>query len=108
MKISTQGIAMASARHPWRVIGAWLVAVALAVVAIGGLLGGALTTEGNPTNNPQSERAEDAISEAFPATASAAVTDILVVRSTQYTVDAPQFETLVRGLASDVREAGVD
>jgi len=36
----------------------------------------------------------------------AAVTDIVVVRSPQYTVDAPQFQALVRGLASDVRQAG--
>ena len=37
----------------------------------------------------------------------AAVTDIVVVRSPQYTVDAPQFRALVRGIAADVRLAGV-
>jgi hypothetical protein len=78
----------------------------VAVVAIGALLGGALTTEGNPTNNPQSERADDALSAAFPPTVGAAVTDIVVVRSPRYTVDAPQFQALVRGLASRVRRAG--
>ena len=40
--------------------------VILAVVAIVTLLGGSLTTEGAPTNNPESERAEDARFEAFP------------------------------------------
>src|SRR5215813_1001963 len=94
-----------SARHPWRTVGAWLAAVVLAVVAIGALLGGALTTEGNPTNNPQSERAGDALSAAFPPTVGAAVTDIVVVRSPRYTVDAPQFRALVRGLAAQVRRA---
>ena len=44
--------------------------------------------------------------QAFPPTAGAAVTDIVVVRSPRYTVDAPQFRALVRGLASDVRRAG--
>jgi RND superfamily putative drug exporter len=106
MKLSTQTLATMSARHPWRTIGAWVAVVVVAVVAIGALLGGALTTEGNPTNNPQSKRAEDALFQAFPATVSAAVTDIVVVRSPQYTVDAPQFQALVRGLASDVRQAG--
>jgi putative drug exporter of the RND superfamily len=98
-------LVVASARHPWRAIGAWIVAIVLAVVAIGGLLGGALTTEANPTNNPQSQRAKDVREAAFPAASSAAITDIVVVRSPRYTVDAPQFRTLVRKLAGEVRRA---
>jgi uncharacterized membrane protein YdfJ with MMPL/SSD domain len=103
----TQRVALMSARHPWRTIGLWLAAVVVAVFAIVTLLGGALTTEGEPTNNPQSQRAEDAVDEAFPATGDAAVTDIVVVRSERYTVAAPQFRTLVQRLASDVRRTGV-
>ncbi|MDX6425241.1 MAG: putative drug exporter of the superfamily, partial [Gaiellaceae bacterium] len=106
MKLSTQGLAMASARHPWRTIGAWAAVLGVAVVAIVALLGGALTTKGNPTNNPQSQRAKAALSRAFPPTVSGAVTDIVVVRSQRYTVDAPQFRALVRALGSDVRRAG--
>jgi uncharacterized membrane protein YdfJ with MMPL/SSD domain len=108
MKFRTQALATASARHPWRTIAAWVVAIVLAVVAIGALLGGALTTEGKPTNNPQSQRAKDTLERAFPPTANTAFTDIIVVRSTRYTVDAPQFRALVRGLGADVRRAGVD
>jgi uncharacterized membrane protein YdfJ with MMPL/SSD domain len=107
MELSTQKLAMMSARHPWRTIGAWIAAVVVAVVAIGTLLGGALTTEGNPTNNPQSQRADDAIFRAFPPVVNAAVTDIIVVRSPRYTVDVPPFRALVSGLAADVRLAGV-
>src|SRR5262245_752676 len=77
----------------------------VAVVAIGALLGSALTTEGNPTNNPQSQRAKNVLAAAFPPSAGAAVTDIVVVRSSRYTVDAPQFRALVRGLVSDVGRA---
>jgi uncharacterized membrane protein YdfJ with MMPL/SSD domain len=94
------------ARHPWRTIGVWVALVLVAVVAIGGLLGGALTTEGNPTNNPQSQRAKDVLSASFPPAAGAAVTDIVVVRSPRHPVEAPQFQALVRGLASQVRRAG--
>jgi uncharacterized membrane protein YdfJ with MMPL/SSD domain len=108
MKLSTQAIAMISARHPWRTIAAWIAVVLAGAVAVGSLLGGALTTEGNPTNNPQSTRAADTLDEAFPPSTGAAVTDIVVVRSPRYTVDAPQFRALVRGLASDVRHAGVE
>src|SRR5512132_3481871 len=107
MKLSTQKLAMMSARHQWRTIGAWIAAAVVAVVAIGTLLGGALTTEGNPTNNPQSQRAEDAIFRAFPPIVNGAVTDIIVAGSPRYTVDAPRFRALVRGLAADVRLAGV-
>ena len=66
-----------SARHPWRAFGGWIVLVVLGVLAIGALLGGALTTEGNPTNNPESQRAEEAINDSFPAATTAAITDIV-------------------------------
>src|SRR4029450_7131508 len=94
---------MMTARHPWRTIAAWCVLVVLGVFATGALLGGPPTTEGNPTNNPQSHRAKAALDQAFPPTVSSAVTDIVVVRSPRYTVDAPQFQSLVRTLASQVR-----
>jgi uncharacterized membrane protein YdfJ with MMPL/SSD domain len=98
-------VVLASAGHPWRTISAWLAAMLLAVVAIGALLGGALTTEGKPTNNPQSQRAKDVREAAFSAASSAAITDIIVVRSSRYTIDAPQFRAIVRRLAGEVRGA---
>ena len=73
----------------------------LAVVAIASLLGGSLTTEGAPTNNPQSERADEARFEAFPPDPANAVSDIVVIRSEVHTVDAPQFESFVRRFVSD-------
>jgi uncharacterized membrane protein YdfJ with MMPL/SSD domain len=100
-----QRLAVASASHPWRTVGAWAAAIVVAVVVIGALLGGALTTEGKPTNNPQSERAKDVREAAFPAASSSAITDIVIVHSRRYTVDAPQFQTLVSMLAGEVRAA---
>jgi len=96
--LSTGSLASASARHPWRAIGAWIAVFVLAVVAVGTLLGGSLTTEGAPTNNPESERALDARVEAFPIDPGTETTDIVVVRSDEHTVDAPQFATFVRDL----------
>jgi uncharacterized membrane protein YdfJ with MMPL/SSD domain len=98
-------LVLASARHPWRTIGAWIAAFVIAIVAIGALLGGALTTEGKPTNNPQSQRAKDVRKAEFPASSAAAVTDLVIVHSPRYTVDAPQFRSLVRTLAGEVRQA---
>ena len=100
-----QRIALASARHPRRTIGAWVAAMLIAFVAIGALLGGALTTEGNPTNNPQSQRAKDIREAAFPAASSAGITDIVDIRSSRYTVQSPRFRALVRTLAGEVSDA---
>jgi RND superfamily putative drug exporter len=98
-------LALASATHPRWTIGAWIAATLLAFVTIGALLGGALTTEGNPTNNPQSQRAKDVREAAFPAASSAAITDIVIVRSSRYTVDAPEYRSFVRELAGRVGAA---
>jgi putative drug exporter of the RND superfamily len=100
-----QRIALASARHPRRTIGAWVAAMLIAFVAIGTLLGGALTTEGKPTNNPQSQRAKDVREAAFPAASSAGITDIVDIRSSRYTVDSSRFRTLVHTLAGEVSDA---
>jgi putative drug exporter of the RND superfamily len=97
-RLSTQALASASARHPWRTIGAWVVVSVLAVVAIATLLGGSLTTEGKPTNNPESERALDIVERAFPPDSGTTVTDIVIVRSDEHAVDSPLFESFVRGL----------
>jgi uncharacterized membrane protein YdfJ with MMPL/SSD domain len=95
---STGALASASARHPWRTIGAWVAVFVLAIAAIATLLGGSLTTEGEPTNNPESLRARDVQDAAFPPAPGTTVTDIVVVRSHEHTVDSPQFESFVREL----------
>ena len=101
MRLSTQTVAAASARHPWRTIGAWIAIVVLAIVAIVTLLGGSLTTEGAPTNNPESERADEALFRALPPDPDTAVSDIVVIRSDEHTVDSPEFESYVRDFVAD-------
>ena len=107
MKVPTEALARASARHPWRTIVAWVVVAVLAVVALAGLLPGALTTEGKPTNNPQSERASDVIGRAFPPDPQRQVTDIVIVRSDRYTVSSPRFRTFVQKLVAEGRATEV-
>jgi uncharacterized membrane protein YdfJ with MMPL/SSD domain len=101
MRISTQTVTLASARHPWRVIAAWAATAILALVAVGALLGDALTTEGRPTNNPESERAVDVRAQAFPGRSRA--TEAVVVRSERYTVDSRPFRALVADFADELR-----
>ncbi len=102
-RLGTKALALASARHPWRTIAIWAAAAVVAVIAIGALLGGSLTSQGDPTNNPQSLRALDVQKRAFPASSPALATDLIVVRSQRFTVAAPQFRALVEQLAAEVR-----
>ncbi len=102
MKMSTQTLATASARHPWRTLLAWIAVFAAAIVAIVALLGDSLTTDDAPTNNPESERAIAAQIESFPPDPERMQSsDIVVVRSEQHTVDSPEFESFVRSLVDE-------
>jgi uncharacterized membrane protein YdfJ with MMPL/SSD domain len=101
MRLSTGQLAAANARHPWRAIGAWVALTALAIAAIVTLLGGSLTTEGAPTNNPESDRADQVRLAAFPPDPETAVTDVVVIRSDEYTVDSARFRAFVRNFAED-------
>jgi uncharacterized membrane protein YdfJ with MMPL/SSD domain len=101
----TARLARACSLHPWRTIGAWLVAVVAAGAALALLLG-ELTTEGHPTNNPDSQRATNAVAGAFPPRPGSNVTDIIMVRSERYTVDSEPFETFVRQLATQGHKTG--
>jgi uncharacterized membrane protein YdfJ with MMPL/SSD domain len=101
----TERLARACSRHPWRAIGGWIVAVVLAVAALALLLGD-LTTEGHPTNNPESQRADALIEQGFPPDPSRATSDLVVIRSARYTVDAPQYRAFVGKLVADGRATG--
>ena len=105
-KPSTQGIARACARHPWRTIAAWAVLIVLAFASVAVLLPGSLTTEGKPTNNPESWRALHAYEKAFPADPRTTVSDIAVIRSDRYTVDSPEFQEFARALFLDAAATG--
>ena len=58
MKISAQSLARTSARHPWRVIGAWIVLFVVGGFLTSKLLAGALTTQADFTNNPEAKQAQ--------------------------------------------------
>jgi RND superfamily putative drug exporter len=103
----TGALAQASARRPKRVIGAWLAAVALAVVAIGGFLGGALTSDDDFTGAPESSRAHAMLDAAFPAAPDEFGPDeAVIVRASSRTVDDPAFRRRVEALSARLRELG--
>jgi RND superfamily putative drug exporter len=102
----TERIARACAAHPWRTIGAWVAVLVASVVALGVVFTG-LTTEASGTNNPESERAENRLFEAFPPDPEQIVTDVAIVRSRRYTIEDTRFGTFVDDLERDLIETGV-
>ena len=100
MNLSTEALARASSRRPWRTIGLWVLAIVVAFVAIALLLGPNLTSEQELTNNPESYRANELVARHFPNPDE--TDEVVVVRSERYTVDDPEF----RAFVTDVFERG--
>jgi putative drug exporter of the RND superfamily len=105
MALSPRALARACSRHPWRTIAAWVVALVLAVGAIGTLL--EFTTESEVLNDPESEQAYDLLGRLPPGPPEDVVNELIVVRSDGLTVDDPAFRTTVQRLVSEVEQPDV-
>jgi len=96
----TQTLARSAARHPWRVIGAWIAAIAIAVVLVAGFLGDTLTTDGHVTNDPESLRGYDLIAERSGRPDGP--NDFVVLRSDAVRASDAAFEARVASLTRDL------
>jgi RND superfamily putative drug exporter len=103
MALSTEALAAASARHPWRVIGLWLAALVGSLAVIGLFLADSLTTEISLTNGPESERADDILESWRGPTHS---NEIIIVQSDSLAVDDAEFEAKVRDITARVNGLG--
>jgi RND superfamily putative drug exporter len=81
------------------------VAIVLSLVAVGGLLGSALTTDAEMTNDPESYRGYDLVAEHFPPSDDY-VNELVVVRSRSIHVDDPVFRATVERLARALEATG--
>ena len=102
----TERLARACSRHPWRTIGAWIGALVLAFAAIALLLPGNLTSNGGAAGNPEFRQAERIEFSAFPYDPRRDFSDIVLVRSSRYTVDQPAFRAFVGVLAQEGQATG--
>jgi RND superfamily putative drug exporter len=100
----TERLARACSRHPWRTIGAWGVAIVLAFGCIATLL--SLTSEGGAAGNPEFRRAERIEFTALPPDPRQNFSDIVLVRSSRWTVEQPAFRAFVAKLAAEGRATG--
>lgn len=110
----TKFLARASARHPWKIIGAWAVLVViggiLAADAELGLKSDAIDIlDPAATNNvelrgSESDRAERLL--AAKLGGEAQVTEMVIIQSDSLTVDAPEFRTKVEAVYDDLKSLG--
>ena len=102
--LSFESIALASARRPWRVVGAWMVGLAVAMALIATLLADGLTTEFTFTNSPDSKRADELLETRLRGPRMAR--EIVIVRSDTLTVQDEGFHVRVESLYAELAELG--
>jgi len=107
LRIDTKSLARRSAARPWLTIGLWCLVLIIAIGLIITFIGDALTTDVGPTRNPESKKARNLINERFPAAVEpSAVTEIVLVRSAQRSVEDPVFRSYVENLLATLSALG--
>jgi uncharacterized membrane protein YdfJ with MMPL/SSD domain len=104
MRLSPQSVARWSARRRFTVIGIWV-----GLFLVGGLLtsrylSGALTTQAEFTNNPDSKQAQQLLEQRL--TGPRRSNEVVIVRPDSKTVSDPAFEAYVQRLKADVDALG--
>ena len=112
LNLSTESLARSSARRPWLFIGVWLLALVVFLASAVTLLGDALTTEFELTNDADSVLADQLIEDRHSGPPK--TNEIVIVRSASLTVDDETFQQQVErifgtllGLGDEVVEGGV-
>jgi RND superfamily putative drug exporter len=101
----TERLARGCAARPRLTLALWGVAVFIALVLVATSLHG-LSSQGNVEGNPESTKAKDAIARAFPAVVASEKQDVIVVSSSRYTADSPQFQAFGKRLQAALRATG--
>src|SRR5512139_2013705 len=100
----TQRLARTCARRSGRTITAWVAFVLVAIGSIAMLLGGAITTEGNVTTEPDSVKGMNLLDERFASRDP--VTELVVLRPESGTVQDAAFQQQTSDLRQEI--AGMD
>jgi RND superfamily putative drug exporter len=104
-RLSPETLARAASRRPWAVVGTWIGLVVASMAAIVLLLGSALTSDQELTNDPESSRAAALVDEQFQQGNS--TSDLVIVRSPTLTVDDEAFRSKVEQLAAELEREEV-
>jgi putative drug exporter of the RND superfamily len=95
-RLSPRRLAAISVARPRRVLAVWGLVALVGFVLIGGLLGTALSSEGDVTSNPESKQAEELIDARLPGRD--ALDELVIVRSEELSVTEPAFRERVQSL----------
>ena len=101
----TERLARRCATRPKLTLALWGVAVVVALGLVATSLHG-LSSQGNVEGNPESTRAKDAIAKAFPGVVASEKADVIVVTSSRYADNTPQFNAFGTRLAAALRDTG--
>ncbi|MFL5759535.1 MAG: MMPL family transporter [Thermomicrobiales bacterium] len=99
MRLSTSGVARASARHPWRILGFWVLMIALAGV-LQGAVGSGFNGDDDFTSNPDSKVADQLRHDRM---SSDPMNETVVIRSNSTTVDDVAYRQVVDQTVADLR-----
>ncbi|MCI0768926.1 MAG: MMPL family transporter [Chloroflexi bacterium] len=103
-RLSTESLARQSARRPWTTVALWAIAFVAALFLIATLLGDALTSQIDFTNRPESKRGDLLLDDRLRDERQAR--EIVIVRSTELSVDDPAFRAFVTGLFEEITSLG--
>jgi RND superfamily putative drug exporter len=104
VKLSPQALARWSARRKFTVIGIWIALFLVGGLLAGRYLNGALTTQADFTNNPDSKQARTLLEQKLTGPHHA--TELVIVRSNTLTVQDPAFRAYVERLTGSVQALG--
>jgi len=99
-RFSPRRLAAIAVGRPRRVLAVWGLIVLVGFGLISGLLESALSSEADVTSSPESKQAEELIDERFPERD--ALNELVIVRSEEFTTNAPAFQERVESLAAEL------
>ncbi|MFV2001314.1 MAG: MMPL family transporter, partial [Acidimicrobiia bacterium] len=105
MAFGTQSLARASAIHPWRTLGLWVVLLVTAGFLSSQLLGSALTTSVSFTDNPESTQAAQLIEQVRGEDAN---TEFVIITNDTLTAADPAFVAYVGAVQAEIGALGSD
>src|SRR6266540_712853 len=100
MRLSPQSVARWSARRRFTVIGIWVGLFLVGGLLTSSYLSGALTTQADFTNNPDSKQAQQLLEQRLSGPRRS--NEVVIVRSDSKTVTDPQFKAYVQRLKGDL------
>jgi RND superfamily putative drug exporter len=100
MRLSPQGVARWSARRRFTVIGIWVGLFLVGGLLTASYLSGALTTQADFANNPDSKQAQTLLEQRLSGPRRS--NEVVIVRSDSKTVNDPAFKAYVARLKSDL------